>query len=154
VQKYGSHLQYAILLIELEGSTIGPGGIGLDVRGGSSTVKGCHHRFIKDSSNQTPTGVGIRLSTKGNNTIQGNFIGTDALGLFATDSNDDPIGNQIGILIDNINNNTMEVRFRLATLCHPLLPPHEISSPPSRRRCATLRQQRPWKQGAGELHWH
>ncbi len=59
-------------LIELDGTSAGAGANGLVITGGGSTVKGLAiNRF---------TASGIRIQTLGGNTIQGNFIGTDAAG--------------------------------------------------------------------------
>ncbi len=59
-------------LIELDGTSAGAGVNGLVITGGGSTVKGLAiNRF---------TASGIRIQALGGNTIQGNFIGTNAAG--------------------------------------------------------------------------
>ena len=59
------------LVVELDGSGAG-GADGLKITAGSSRVKGLViNRFSSD---------GIELATSGNNTIQGNYIGTDVSG--------------------------------------------------------------------------
>jgi CSLREA domain-containing protein len=86
----------ANILIELEGSGIDPSvpGIGLDIIGGGSTVKGLAiNRFMIEGTGA----AGIRLSGSGGNTITGNFIGTDAAGIAN--------GNLVGVLIDDVPNN-------------------------------------------------
>jgi hypothetical protein len=66
----------AAILIELDGSTIGSGGGtlpgGITITAGNSTIRGLSiHSF---------SGDGIFLSQTGSNTIEGNFIGTNAAG--------------------------------------------------------------------------
>ncbi|MEK6261252.1 MAG: hypothetical protein AABP62_21840 [Planctomycetota bacterium] len=59
-------------LIELDGTSAGAGANGLVITGGGSTVMGLAiNRF---------TASGIRIQALGGNTIQGNFIGTNAAG--------------------------------------------------------------------------
>ncbi len=65
----------AIQLIELNGAGISGTGVGLNISAGNSTVEGLViNRF---------SGNGIELRSKGNNTIIGNFIGTNATGTAA-----------------------------------------------------------------------
>ena len=63
-------------LVELTGTGVGPGEIsGLTITAGDSTIKGMViNRFPRR---------GILLQTGGNNTIQGNYIGTDYAGVAA-----------------------------------------------------------------------
>ncbi len=62
----------AILLIELNGTSAGANVNGLTISAGGSTVRGLViNRFTR---------VGIELATSGGNTIQGNYIGTNAAG--------------------------------------------------------------------------
>jgi len=62
-------------IIELNGEAIGATADGLRVVGGGSTIRGMViNRF---------TDEGIRLSGKGGNAVQGNFIGTDVTGTVA-----------------------------------------------------------------------
>ena len=76
-------------LIEIDGSGAGSGD-GLVVTAGGSTVRGL---VINGFS-----GAGIVLRTAGGNTIQGNYIGTNAAG-------DAALANEVGINIDNAPNN-------------------------------------------------
>ena len=62
-------------IIELDGSKEGAGANGLDITAGSSTVKGL---VLNNFS-----GVCIQLAARGNNTITGNYIGTDLTGTLA-----------------------------------------------------------------------
>src|SRR5213078_3549731 len=67
----------AVLLIQLNGASAGAGSDGIDISGGSSTVRGLViNRFGFPNS-------GMRLETQGGNTIEGNFIGTDPSGTTA-----------------------------------------------------------------------
>jgi hypothetical protein len=96
----------ALLLIELEGSQLdfGEDGIGLNLVAGSSTVQGLViNRFVGGFTE----GAGIRLGVNGGNTIQGNFIGTDASGTQAVDPDFNWIGNDVGVLIDDCAGNTI-----------------------------------------------
>jgi CSLREA domain-containing protein len=67
-------------LIELDGSGAGNGVNGLTITAGSSTVKGL---AIYDFTNH-----GILLETGDGNTLQGNYIGTDASGTASGKGND------------------------------------------------------------------
>src|SRR5262249_19252779 len=88
----------AVLLIELDGTNAGTGffGIGLQIKGGSSTVRGLViNRF-------SAYGIQIGVNSPGNNHIEGCFIGTDptgtislpnlAAGIYLNKSNDNVIG--------------------------------------------------------------
>ena len=80
-------------IIELNGTNVGAGGSGLLINAGSSTVKGL-------VINRFPV-FGIRLFTKGGNTITGNYIGTNLDGNAAA-------GNVVyGIEISDSANNTI-----------------------------------------------
>jgi CSLREA domain-containing protein len=86
----------ANILIELKWSGIDPSvpGIGLDIIGGGSTVKGL---AINGFTIEGTGAAGIRLSVAGGNFITGNFIGTDAAG--------NANGNLVGVLIDDVPDN-------------------------------------------------
>lgn len=76
-------------IVELEGSRAGENVEGLHLRAGNSTVKGLAvNRF----------GTGIYLETKGDNVIQGNFIGTDITGALGQ-------GNTTGLVIQDAPGN-------------------------------------------------
>lgn len=80
-------------LIQLSGSSAGAGASGLYITAGNSTVKGL---VINQFSNH-----GIRLETRGDNIIQGNYIGTNAAGTASQ-------GNAFhGLYITNSPNNTI-----------------------------------------------
>lgn len=70
-----------------------PGGPGLNISAGNSTVRGL-------VINNFSTGIGIRLSGNDSNNIEGNFIGTNITGYSAGP-------NLTGILINNVPNNTI-----------------------------------------------
>jgi uncharacterized repeat protein (TIGR01451 family) len=80
-------------LIELDGSLAGTAVNGLNITSRASTVRGLViNRF---------SGAGIQLTTTGDNTIEGNFIGTDATG-----SSD--LGNGgYGVVVSDAPNNTI-----------------------------------------------
>ncbi|HKJ82348.1 MAG TPA: carboxypeptidase-like regulatory domain-containing protein, partial [Ignavibacteriaceae bacterium] len=78
----------AILKIEIDG--INAGGSGLNFLSGNSTVRGLSIYHFDVSA--------ISLETGGGNIIEGNFLGTDALGIAG-------YGNRRGILIAGSNNN-------------------------------------------------
>ena len=66
----------AVLLIELNGSSLGFGANGLSIGGvGGSTVRGL-------VINRFP-GAGVRFDVRGGNVVEGNFIGTDSTGTTA-----------------------------------------------------------------------
>jgi hypothetical protein len=70
-------------LIELDGAGAGTKVDGLDLAGGNSVVKGLAiNRF---------SGAGIKLSAKGNNTIENDYIGTDPTGNTAEGNSGDGI---------------------------------------------------------------
>ena len=75
-----------VLMIILEGSSAGPNASGLEVIGGSSTIRGM---AISNFN-----GSGIRLMSLAGNTVTGNFIGTDVTG--TTDLGNDLSGVRIG----------------------------------------------------------
>lgn len=85
----------ATLQIELDGSLAVGSGVGLDIRGGNTVVRGLViNRFA---------GNAIRLDTNGGNVIEGNYIGTDRTGLIDLGNGSDGIqtvngsaGNMIG----------------------------------------------------------
>jgi len=78
-----------VLLIELNGTNAGPSANGLEVTGGNAIIEGLViNRF---------GGAGIKLSTN-NNSVIGNFIGTDAAGTAA-------LGNHVGVYVDNTSGN-------------------------------------------------
>jgi CSLREA domain-containing protein len=71
----------AVLRVELDGSSAGANATGLTVAGSTSTVRGLViNRFRSDGSAPTPLGDSLVLSSGGNHTITGNFIGTDVSG--------------------------------------------------------------------------
>ncbi|MBW4648779.1 MAG: DUF4347 domain-containing protein [Kastovskya adunca ATA6-11-RM4] len=80
-------------IIELNGSSAGSSVSGLTITAGNSIVKGLViNRFSHN---------GIILQTKGNNRIEGNYIGTDVTGTLDW-------GNYfMGVYIDNSSNNTI-----------------------------------------------
>lgn len=81
----------AVLLIDLNGAS--GSGDGLTITGGGSTVKGLViRRFVSD---------GIYITTAGGNTIEGNFIGTNAGGT------SDQGNTQYGIYISSAASNTI-----------------------------------------------
>ena len=96
----------AVLLIELNGANAPAGSAGLSISAGGSTVEGLViNEFVKVADSTSPTGFdggyGVLLQTNGGNTIQGNFIGTDALGTTG-------LGNQQdGVLDTGSGNNTI-----------------------------------------------
>src|SRR5206468_11054651 len=70
----------AVLRIELNGASAGPGANGFTITAGTSTVKGLViNRFLTNPATGNG-GNGIEVRTKGGNNIQGNFLGTDATG--------------------------------------------------------------------------
>lgn len=77
-------------VIELNGSSAGAGADGLHIVAGNTTVKGLNiNRFNEDA---------IELAVKGNNVIQGNFLGIDTIGNIRR-------GNGYGLYINNTPNN-------------------------------------------------
>jgi CSLREA domain-containing protein len=89
----------AVLKIELNGSQAGYGADGLTITAGDSTVRG----LVINGFSTKFVARGILIKTKGNNVIEGNRIGTNAAG---TDSNP-TLANYIGLLIQNVPNNTI-----------------------------------------------
>ncbi len=78
-------------IVELDGSNAGGASNGLVIRAGNSTVKGLViNRFI---------GNGIVLETNGNNTIAGNYIGTDVTGTLSRANGSE------GVRIQGVSNN-------------------------------------------------
>ena len=80
-------------VIELDGTQAGASADGLLVSGGGSTITG----LVINSFG----GDGIRLLTKGNNVIRGNYVGTDAGGTSAMANGGDNIG------VDGASNDTI-----------------------------------------------
>jgi uncharacterized repeat protein (TIGR01451 family)/CSLREA domain-containing protein len=94
----------ALLLIELSGRDIlKSSNIGLNIVGGSSTVRG----LVINQFASEGFGAGIRLSGNGGNTIAGNFIGTDASGTRAENDESELTANNVGIQIENCAGNTI-----------------------------------------------
>ena len=89
----------AVLRIELAGNSPGAGSIGLQISGGSSTVRGLVLNRWSDSA--------IQLETAGNNTIAGNFIGSNPAGTAAR-------SNSTGIRFVNSSNNQVGGTTRAA----------------------------------------
>ena len=87
----------AVLMIELNGDNAGEGANGLNIAAGDSIVRGL---VINHFSSPTFgfSGVGIYLTAKGGNVIEGNFIGTDIKGTV-------DLSNWLGVVIDNAPNN-------------------------------------------------
>jgi hypothetical protein len=80
-------------IIELDGTNVGGAAFGLNIIGGSTTVKGLIiNRFNRD---------GIRIFSQGGNTITGNYIGTNAAGTAAAANGTN------GIEIQSSPNNTI-----------------------------------------------
>jgi CSLREA domain-containing protein len=99
--------QDGILRIELAGELIN-GGTGLNLQAGNSTIKGLTiNRFINYDSEEEGTGQGIKITVNGGNIITGNFIGTDISGMVAGEGLEQFTGNQVGILISGVGNNTI-----------------------------------------------
>lgn len=90
----------AMLLIELDGTNIPAGTVGLSITAGGSTIRGLVINRFSKVNPQTSGAIGIALSSKGGNSIAGNFIGTDASGKVKT-------GNYEGVVIDGCGNNTI-----------------------------------------------
>jgi uncharacterized repeat protein (TIGR01451 family)/CSLREA domain-containing protein len=84
-------------IIELDGTDAGPAD-GLTLLAGDSTIRGLViNRFI---GNVDGGGHGILIASSGGNTIEGNFIGTDAAGTAAA-------GNTWGVYIDEVPDNVI-----------------------------------------------
>jgi YVTN family beta-propeller protein len=80
-------------IVEIEGSSAGASAVGIELGGGSSTVRG----FVVNRFG----GAGILLSGGGNNRVENNFIGVDVTGSVNQ-------GNGThGVLIDNSRNNVI-----------------------------------------------
>ena len=88
----------AVLLIELSGASAGSGVIGLEIRGGNSTVQGL-------VINRFSAGEGILSSLSGGNTIAGNFVGTNPTGMSA--SGVGIAANGTGVLVDDSGTNVI-----------------------------------------------
>lgn len=80
-------------IIELDGTNAGPSSHGLNLAGGSSTVRGLVINRFSPGGTLT---AAIRLQT-GGHTIEGNYLGTDPTGQLAG-------GNRIGILVKSNGN--------------------------------------------------
>ena len=78
-------------LIELNGVQTGDSGIGFSITAGGSTIRG----FAIGGFTRN---YGIALTNNGNNTIQGNYIGTDTSGTLRRSNN-------VGIILNNSSNN-------------------------------------------------
>ena len=83
----------AVLMIELDGTSAGPGATGLQIAWGGTIVRGITiNRFDRD---------GVLLRVNGGNVIEGSFIGTDVTGTIA-------LGNgESGVWISNSDGNTI-----------------------------------------------
>jgi hypothetical protein len=86
--------------IEIEGSGAGAGVNGLLVTGGTSTIRGLVINSFTDD--------GIELSTNGSNSIEGNYIGIDAIG--AVDLGNGQMGIRIASGDNTIGGNSVSVR--------------------------------------------
>jgi CSLREA domain-containing protein len=87
----------AVLLIELAGNDVSGGVSGLFITAGSSTVRGLViNRWLNSA---------IDIRTNGNNTIVGNFIGTDATGAAASFS--PSLNNGSGVSILSASDNSI-----------------------------------------------
>ena len=75
--------------LELDGSSLPPGSICLNLQGGGMIITG----LVINGC-----GTGISINTSGGNTIDGNYIGTNAAGNQAQ-------GNGVGVAIQNVGNN-------------------------------------------------
>ncbi|HEV3165427.1 MAG TPA: hypothetical protein VGZ22_15480 [Isosphaeraceae bacterium] len=86
-------------LIELNGSSEGPGAIGLMISAGNSTVRGLALTgFLPGSA--FDVGSGIKLIGKGSNVIEGDFVGINAAGSTS-------VGNFNGVFLQDSANNTI-----------------------------------------------
>jgi hypothetical protein len=82
----------AVIEIQLSGASAGFAS-GLEISAGRSTIRGLAiNQFAKD---------GIRLFSGGNNSVVGNFLGTDPTGMVALPNGD------AGVLVDGSNNNAV-----------------------------------------------
>jgi hypothetical protein len=82
----------AVLLIELDGTSLPPGSSGLALDASETTVRGLVINRIN-----VATGAAISLGGGGGHVVAGNFIGTNAAG-------DAALPNETGILVDSANN--------------------------------------------------
>jgi len=80
-------------IVQLSGAGAGAGARGLDLEAGGSTVRGLIINGFTGNSNS----AGIWIGTAGSNTIQGNYIGTNAAGSAAS-------ANYQGILVTTSSN--------------------------------------------------
>lgn len=83
-------------IIQLSGTSAGAGARGLDISAGGSTVRG----FIINAFTGGASSAGIWIATAGNNTIQGNYLGTNAAGSAAS-------ANYQGIYVNNTAGNVI-----------------------------------------------
>lgn len=97
-------------VIEIDGSKAGLGKNGLEVTAGSSTVRGLViNRFL----GWNPYAYAIALKGKGNNVVEGNFVGTDVTGTKALTNAGIVIPGDLsnapgsGILVDGSADNTI-----------------------------------------------
>ena len=106
----------AVLLVQLQGANLSGSANGLTITAGNSTVKGLVINFFP--------GVAIELDTNLGNTIQGNFIGTNAAGTGAfgnaggvsvTDSNANLIGGLNAMDRNVISGNGVAVQINSGT---------------------------------------
>jgi hypothetical protein len=82
----------AVIMIQLSGANAGFAS-GLEISAGGSTIRGLAiNQFAKD---------GIRLFSGGNDSVAGNFLGTDPTGTVALPNGD------AGVLVDGSNNTTI-----------------------------------------------
>ena len=88
----------AVLLIEIDGTNLGP--IGIDLQGGGSTVRGL-------VVNRVP-GTALNLAGTGGHVVAGNFIGTDAAGATA-------LPNAGGVFVSSPDNRVGERSPPIAT---------------------------------------
>jgi CSLREA domain-containing protein len=104
----------AKIVIELSGAMAGPGVNGLTLHGGTSTVEGLSIvGFQADSTGTNGDGIAV-LTTSGNYTITGNFLGVapdgttklaNTTGILVVDSGNNTIGGTTGAAVNVISGN-------------------------------------------------